>query len=347
MGPRMHSWLCGCVRMLIATRILDALTVLIAMGLGLMLRKKWQARIVMVTSVFLALLWCTYHRPPRWLGGVPPILVDLATFGLAYLGGHVALNPPREADRNLKNIYVSSFALLFVIGMIANGWQRTIESNKRDGLQQNETDARNQFSKSLQDVKNSNQAIFNFVSHPPKGFTPEQALSVVRRLVDKQQTQGQSSDATNELRALAMVTPVAENLRAWWDWEGRQQDINNRAWEDMNHYLQQHRGDPQGINQQELKKLEAQQQAAYRDAEDKYGPQALAALIADADWIRRELLKHIPTEKQTKLDSDEISKFAEAIQKHDNTIDKAQMGDYLENLRKRVSVDTLLNGQPN
>jgi hypothetical protein len=327
--------------MIIATRILDALTLLIAIGLGLMLHKKWQARSAMVISVFLALLWCAYHQPPRWLGGVPPVLVDVATFGLAYLGGHVALNPPRETDRTLKNIYVSSFALLFIIGMVANGWQRTIESYKQDRLQQNETDARQQFSQSLLDVKNSNQAILDFVSHPPKGFTPEQALTVVRRLLDKQQAQGQSNDATNELRALAMVTPVAESLRSWWDWEGREQDINNRWWEEMVHYRQQHPDDQEGANN-----IETQRQAALRDAEEKYGPQALAALIADADWIRRELLAHIPTEKQTQLDRDEIQKFAEAIQKHNNTVDKAPLGDYLENLRKRVSVVTLLSGQP-
>jgi hypothetical protein len=100
----------------------------------------------------------------------------------------------------------------------------------------------------------------------------------------------------------------------------------------LTHYQQQHPNDPQGEN-----KIESQRQAAILDAEEKYGPQALASLIAEADGIRKELLKHIPTEEWTQFDRDEIRNFAEAIKNPtDLNLNKPQMGDYLENLRQRV-----------
>jgi hypothetical protein len=110
------------------------------------------------TSIFPL---CRNHyteAAPR-LGGVPPVLVDLATFGSAYLGGHVALNPPSAEDRKLKRIYVATLAASATIGIVTNGYQRAIEADTQKRLQQNETEARNQFSSSLKDVINSNEAI--------------------------------------------------------------------------------------------------------------------------------------------------------------------------------------------
>jgi hypothetical protein len=86
--------------MIIAGKILDAITVLVAIGLGIILGNKWQARVAMVMAFCSAMIWCAYYRHPKWLGGVPPVLVDLSTFGLAYLGGHVALNPQQRLTRH-------------------------------------------------------------------------------------------------------------------------------------------------------------------------------------------------------------------------------------------------------
>ena len=122
------------------------------------------------------------------LGGVPPLLVDLATFGLASLGGYVALKPPKETDKTLKRFYVVGFALLFLAGVAANLWLRSVESGKQEKLQQNETDARNQFSTNLRDLKISSNAILEFVANPPKGFSQAQVSSIVQEFMKGQKS---------------------------------------------------------------------------------------------------------------------------------------------------------------
>lgn len=197
--------------MLIAEKLLDVLILATAVVMGLMLHKKWHARGAIVLSFCLAVLWSASHQPPRWLGGAAPLLVDLATFGLAYLGGHVAINPPRETDKVLKKVYVFTFALLLVIGISANVWQRSIENDKQDKLQQNETAAREQFSSNLRDVKRSSEAILNFVANPPKGFTQDQIASVVSKFID--QHDKRSSTLSEEALRVMVPAIIAEIRR--------------------------------------------------------------------------------------------------------------------------------------
>ncbi|MGA9544127.1 MAG: hypothetical protein WBQ85_11185 [Candidatus Sulfotelmatobacter sp.] len=192
----------------IAVLVLDVLTIVLALCVAKLLLSAWLFHLSILFSIGFALVWYAYARHPVWLDGVPPVLVDLATFGLAYLGGQ-AINPPAAGNETLKRVCVFVFALLFVIGMAANGWQRSIESNKQARLQQNETDARIQFSGNLQEVKKSNEAILKFVANPPKGFTPRDVLAVVERFLNNQQS------VPNEvLRAVAIDT-VRRLRQAW------------------------------------------------------------------------------------------------------------------------------------
>ena len=265
-----------------------------------------------------------------WLESLPAVIVDLSTFGLAALGGYVALNAPKDAQVALKRAYVSSFIALAILGIGANIWQRNIESGKQVVLQQNETDARNQFSANLTDVKKSSEAILNFVSHPPKGFTQEQIVSVVRSFLDKQQSKEQLTELTNELQAFASVSQVVKQFREWRALAAEEQDINARYYDAALQYEQQHPNDQQGLN-----RIEKERQVKLLDAEDKYGPEALAKLIATANSIRKELTKRIPLEQWFPLDKTEEQKFTEAINNPD-VLDKDDAATYLENLVKRV-----------
>jgi hypothetical protein len=146
--------------------------------------------------------------------------LDCSTFGLAFLGGFVALFPPKDGQKALKGLYVLSFIVLAIVGFGADVWQRSVEAGKQSILQQNETDARNQFSTDLEDVKKSNGVILNFVAHPPPGFTREQVVSVVRTFLDQQHSQEKTAELTAELRALTMVPQVVERLRDPWELKG-------------------------------------------------------------------------------------------------------------------------------
>ena len=48
------------------------------------------------------------------LDEIPQILGTVSTLGLALLGGHVALSPPREDQKALKTVYLASFIILAV-----------------------------------------------------------------------------------------------------------------------------------------------------------------------------------------------------------------------------------------
>lgn len=141
----------------------------------------------------------------NWLGGVPPLVVDLATFSLAALGGLVAVNPPEKESARLRWFYVTCFIFLAGVAVGANLWQRNLEGKKQDQLQQNETDARNQFAVALRSVQKSNGLILNFVANPPKGVTEDQIRSIVRGFTEQQRlaSPGMSRDV---LRIISLAT---------------------------------------------------------------------------------------------------------------------------------------------
>ncbi len=208
------------------------------------------------------------------LGGVPPLLVDLATFGLALLGAFVALKPLKETDKTLKRFYVVGFALLFFVGMAANLWQRSVESGKQEKLQQNETDARKQFSSNLDDLRISNNAILEFVANPPKGFSQAQVSSIVQEFI-KRQKSGPEILSNDVLRA--METTTERQMHDIWV----QFDYADIA-----------------LNDQQFVKLgpeRAQKIAAARDQlrrgllDNPYNQQVLAT----ANFVRDQLLKRL------------------------------------------------------
>jgi hypothetical protein len=215
----------------IASQILYAITIAlgfllfamlnIALGFLLfaMLGRKWLVWLVPTASFAFAALWYLYvwHSSylhvwhSAWLGSVPAVIVDGSTFGLAALGGYVALNAPRAEQRALKGFYVISFIALAILGIGANIWQRNVEAGKQASLQQNETDARKEFSENLKDVKKSSDAILSFVTNPPKGISAEQGLAFAKALAARRGVFGKFDNISNA-RVGDMARAIARSL---------------------------------------------------------------------------------------------------------------------------------------
>jgi hypothetical protein len=123
------------------------------------------------------------------LNSLLPVVVDCSTVGLAVLGGYVALYPP--PDRRKKRLCVGCFVLLAVVGIGSDIEQRSIESSKRDKLQEAQTKAEERFSEDLNAVKRasdkSTDAILAFVANPPKGITIGQLSSFAEGLLRRRE----------------------------------------------------------------------------------------------------------------------------------------------------------------
>jgi hypothetical protein len=207
------------------------------------------------------------------LGGVPPLLVNLATFGLALLGGFVALKPPEETDKTLKRFYVFGFAFLFVLGTAANLWQRSVESGKQEKLQQNETDARNQFSTNLHDLKVSNNAILEFVANPPKGFSQAQVSSIVQEFI-KGQKSGPEILSNDVLRAMETTTE-RQMLDIWHQFDHADIELDH----------------PQpGSSPEQAQRIAAARDQLRRGVLDNHYNQQV---LATANFVRDQLLKRL------------------------------------------------------
>ena len=170
-----------------AIQVLDALTIAFAFLPLLLMRRKWMTWSTIIASSCFAIVWYLHAWHPDWLGGLPPTLVDLSTFGLALLGGLVSILPPRKDQVLLKYSYIAGFITLALFGISANVWQRNIEKAKQDSLEAARTHAEIRFSADLLDVKNSSNAILNFVAHPPAGMSTNQVASIFQRFLAERQ----------------------------------------------------------------------------------------------------------------------------------------------------------------
>jgi hypothetical protein len=120
-----------------------------------------------------------------WIESFPPTLVTIATFGSALLGFVVAIYPPEKEGNTLKKgVYIALFAILGVVGVSADVWQRSIERGRQEVSQAHQTAAEIRFSADLNEVKASNNAILQFVANPPKGYTKEQVSTFVKAYVE-------------------------------------------------------------------------------------------------------------------------------------------------------------------
>ncbi len=143
----------------------------------------------------------------EYLDTILPATADFATFGLAVLGGFVALKPPEREDRALKWFYIISFILLAIIGISANVWQRTREKGVQADLHREQVDAEKRFAGDLQTVKSQTGAMVAFLSNPPKNLSREDIVAIARSWTNA----SFKASSTRELRET--VHELAKQIR--------------------------------------------------------------------------------------------------------------------------------------
>jgi hypothetical protein len=107
-----------------------------------------------------------------WADAVSPYAVDVATFGLAALGGYVAVRPPEKGAVRLKGFYVLCFAALALAGIIFSTHERN--RSKRESIE-----SEKRFDNDLGLVASQNNSILDFLAHPPKNLTKEEVGAIV------------------------------------------------------------------------------------------------------------------------------------------------------------------------
>jgi frataxin-like iron-binding protein CyaY len=176
--------------------------------------------------------------------------------------------------------------------MAANGWQRSVEAEKRDKLQQAQTDAERRFSADLSDVKNSNTAILDLVAHPPAGMTPAQVASIAQRFLQKRSNAASLATANlydglsnNELLLIAMATAKdIDDLMGTWrhQIEGEIQPRENE--QVYRHYP--------SLADDERRRLEEEFDKETNSTNDKYRSQARVLFIR-AEALREVLVNRL------------------------------------------------------
>jgi hypothetical protein len=234
----------------------------------------------------------------------------------------MTLKPPTKEQRGLRVFYFVSILLLAAMGIMANAKQRTIEQAKQDKLQQNETDARNQFSSDLKDVKTYSYAILNLVTNPPKGFTRDQVDSIARLFLN-QQKENSKVALDNLLRTMA--PGIVADMRNWlekWDSDAIAIQIEDRI---LSRLL------PRPSDQDFAPMSDEINQKSF--AMNKIYTNKISPTLTNADNLRRSLLEgSVPTQE----DQRNGAIFAKVLAGEPiNVNDMRGVTDYMGNLVKR------------
>ena len=115
-----------------------------------------------------------------WLDTVLRLTVDLSTFGIGALGGHVAVNPPERTQKKLKRAYFAAFFLLAIIGIGSNEWERERADALQEAYRNAADTAAKQFSADLKIVKDDDSAVLRFLENPPRGLTKSDVDAITK-----------------------------------------------------------------------------------------------------------------------------------------------------------------------
>ena len=226
----------------------------------------------------------------EWVDTILQTTIIFANLGLAFLGGFVAVKPPKEDERTLKGIYIFLFSVVAVVGIVASVWSNKRDRGAQETLQQANRDAEIRFSADLLSVKHSNDAILTFVSNPPKGVTQEQLTQFVRAFVQQRDS---ASRVVNKLAGMptegllsttkTAATQLLEIADHEWGWEDEQAYL--AAYEI--HYKSS------STPQAEIDESMAKGNAVRADIATKYRTQ-LRETVSFAIDLRDEILRRFP-----------------------------------------------------
>jgi hypothetical protein len=148
--------------------------------------------------------------------------------------------------------------------------------------------------------------------------------------VKKQKVQQQADSISDPLRALGLAPIIVQQLRDWFSKDqNKREDINHDRMSEVAEYTAAHPDDTDGANRIQ-QKWDAEDRREIERSETE-----LKSLMANADFVCRELIKWVPAQLQNASDTKMEQKFAQA-QRDLKGVDPMQDAAYLENLLKRV-----------
>jgi hypothetical protein len=260
---------------------------------------------------------------------VPAVVVDCATFGLAALGGYVALNPPSPEQTAAKRFYLIPFVVLAVVGIGANIWARQIEDSRRTQSDIDLKSAQHNFSEDLKAVKRSSDTILSFVTNPPKGVTAEQAVVIARALTSSRGPLGKLENISNA-RIADMARAIAVNLNEQaQEWRGDDQNeyMKTTDWTYGYQGTEQNRKDAAELWVKKKKELNERWATKEKD------------LIGQADEARLEILSRLLPEQRNSAQDASAKSLYEKLLVGGGEIQPGDLNaaaSYLDNLWKRL-----------
>jgi hypothetical protein len=314
----------------IALRVADGFCIFLALLLAAKLSHPWMRLTTITAAIGIAMMGLVYYGMPPWLGGVPAVMIDVATFGLAVLGGHVAINPPEKDEKELKRFYICAFVGLAIFGIGANMWERNIEEAKRVQSQTDLKTAQSSFSTDLAEVKKSTVTILSFVTNPPKGISIAQAVLFAQGLLSRQVSPGRlqsvSNDRINDM-AQAIVANLNEMAQEW------QAQEHNDYMRTIDTPCYGTGSTPAGCKAAEARWAIAQRQLVARWQDD------VTNLISQANECRVEIFNRLLPLQKAFAGDDTAKTLFEKMVTNSSSISPDNLraaGTYLENLRKRL-----------
>jgi len=145
-----------------------------------------------------------------------------------------------------------------------------------------------------------------------------------------QEVQQQADRISKILQALGLAPILVQQLRDWFPaTQMTMEDLNHNEMSEVGEYATAHPDDQEGANRIHQKWAIEVRKATEQSEND------LKVLMANAEFIRNELLKWVPPQFQNALDKTMEQKFAQA--QHDlRGVDPMRDAAYLEDLMKRV-----------
>ena len=274
------------------------------------------------------------------------LAIALFPFALAAYGGHLAAKVLDEKDRWTAFLIVWTLASL---GVIMAGLQqymvyRSDQANEvRQGKSENEAkDLNNEVHNLKTDTSNLISAISGTL---PMIAALNSDLATLRRdteaakehhdprmvanLEHQAQTAQQQVDAlSHELLAITMAPQIAEQLREWHGtYRQKIKDMHSQQDEENIRWDAKHPNDPEGRTKA-WNDWNAQIDRAEQDSEEQWNK-----TVANADFIRKELLQRIPLQLQSVEDKRQEKEF---VKTRDDPQSADKAAHYLEELARRV-----------
>jgi len=163
------------------------------------------------------------------------LLSGLLALSQAWVGVEMANNPPTTKKQRI--IYRSVFIIIGFFLIVVTYWQGMHSGNEQDRLRKEATEQQDELESKINQMQGKLDNITNFVSHPPRNFSPADVAAAVHAMVGQQQpvqvlpSYGNLPARCNEL-ADAIIRRAQSRMQQRPD---RQTDLENyERWFELN-----------------------------------------------------------------------------------------------------------------